>query len=158
MSPSSNPCVMATIKSPARVALIWLGMTTGISLFASNQALSTTIRTTVISPIVEYSMLEALNKSEFVALIVLLILVRISSHTRDLLLPSVLVTLVLIAQATWVLPEFGSRLDLVENGSKAGGISTKSIYSFLELTKSFLLAYLGFRSLQLLRISNPIRE
>lgn len=92
----------------------------------------------------------ALNKAEFVALIILLIIVRVSGKARDFLAICSVLALILLAQAIWLLPELAARTDLIIAGLEPVPSIVHAAYSVLELSKLALLFYLGFRSLQLL--------
>ena len=143
---------MGIIKSPAWVSLIWFGMTAGISMLAVT-AVSRPIGLDVGSPI-----FAALNRAEFVALIIMLILIRVSDHSRQFLLPAAMLALILIAQAAWLLPELATRNDSIITGAESGPSMAISVYPVLELTKLILLVYLGFRSLQMLATGQQFRE
>ena len=66
MRMDSKKCDKALIKSPAWVALIWLGMTAGISLLISMEPFSAFMQVRPIAPDTKGSILTALNKAEFV--------------------------------------------------------------------------------------------
>ena len=112
---------LAVIRNPAWVCLIWFGMTAGISLLATPIRFSATTITRSIALDVGQVVFAALNQAEFVALIILLVLVRLSSKARELWAGCGALALILIAQSMWLLP-----------------------------SKLLLLLYLGFRSMQML--------
>ncbi len=141
---------MAIIKSPAWISFIWFGMTAGISMLATPVRFSVATITRPIALDVGRSVFAALNKAEFVALIILLIMVRISGQSRTLLAACIGLAMILMAQAVWLLPELAARTDLIIAGITPPPSIVHSAYSVLELTKLALLFWLGFRSLQAL--------
>ncbi len=141
---------MDIVKSPAWVSLIWFGMTVGVSMLATPIRFTASTITRPVALDVGRVVFAALNKAEFVALIILLILVRISGRAREFLAPSFALALILLAQATWLLPELSARTDQIIAGVEPTASIAHAAYSFLELTKLFLLVYVGFRSLQIL--------
>jgi len=89
----------------------------------------------------------ALDKAEFVALVLLLIVIRVSGRAREYLAICGALTLILLAQASWLLPELAARTDQIIAGVEPAASIAHAAYSVLELTKLLLLLYLGFRSL-----------
>lgn len=141
---------MDIIKSPAWISLIWFGMTVGVSMLATPVRFTASTITRPVALDVGRVVFAALNKAEFVALIVLLILVRVSGLARTFLVPAFGLALILLAQATWLLPELSARTDLIIAGVEPGSSIAHAAYSILELTKLLLLVYVGFKSLQIL--------
>lgn len=141
---------MDIIKSPAWISLIWFGMTVGVSMLATPVRFTASTITRPVALDVGRVVFAALNKAEFVALIVLLILVRASGLARTFLVPAFGLALILLAQATWLLPELSARTDLIIAGVEPGSSIAHAAYSILELTKLLLLVYVGFKSLQIL--------
>ena len=92
----------------------------------------------------------ALNKAEFVALIVLLIVVRVSGRAQSLWAGCGVLTLILFAQSMWLLPELAARTQQIIAGTELAPSYVHGTYSILELSKLLLLLYLGFRSMQML--------
>jgi len=146
----TRKCVMDIVKSPAWVSFIWFGMTIGVSMLATPVRFTATTITRPVALDVGRVVFAALNKAEFVALIILLILVRVSGRTREFLAPAFGLALILLAQATWLLPELSARTDQIIAGVEPGASIAHAAYSILELTKLLLLVYTGFRSLQVL--------
>ena len=89
----------------------------------------------------------ALNKAELTALIVLLIVVRVSGRSRELWAWCSVLALIVVAQGAWLIPELAARTDLILAGSEPPPSRAHAIYSTLELLKIGLLLVLGFRSL-----------
>jgi len=139
---------MDIVKSPAWVSLIWFGMTVGVSMLATPVRFTATTITRPIALDVGRVVFAALNKAEFVALIILLILVRVSGRAREFLAPTLGLALILLAQAIWLLPELSARTDQIIAGVEPGASIAHAAYSILELTKLLLLVYVGFKSLQ----------
>jgi hypothetical protein len=61
-----------------------------------------------------------------------------------------ILTLILMAQSIWLLPELAARTDLIIAGIEPPASIAHAAYSTLELSKLLILLYMGFRSLQLL--------
>jgi hypothetical protein len=150
MKPQSRKCVMAILRNPAWISFIWFGMTAGVSMLATPVRFSATTITRPIALDVGRVVFAALNKAEFVALIILLVIVRVSGVAKSYLAICSFLALILIAQAIWLLPELAARTDLIIAGVEPGPSIAHAAYSILELSKLILLLYLGFRSLQLL--------
>jgi len=81
---ASRKWFLAVIRNPAWVCLIWFGMTAGISLLATPVRFSAATITRPVALDVGQVVFAALNKAEFVALIILLVLVRVSGKAREL--------------------------------------------------------------------------
>lgn len=150
MKPDLRKCVMAIVRNPAWLCFTWLGMTAGISLLATPVRFSAGTVTRPVALDVGRVVFAALNKAEFVALIILLVMVRVSAEARKLWIASLALALILLTQATWLLPELAARTDQIIAGIEPAPSSAHAVYSVLELTKILLLAYAGFRSLQML--------
>ena len=89
----------------------------------------------------------ALNKAEFVALVLLLLIVRVSDRTRQLWTWCSVLILIVLAQGAWLIPELAARTDIILSGGEPPASYAHAIYSSLELAKIGLLLFLGFRSL-----------
>ena len=96
MNPDFRKCTLAIIRNPAWVAFTWLGMTAGVSLLATPVRFTADTITRPIALDVGRVVFAALNKAEFVALILVLIIVRVSGRTRELWIPVLLLALILI--------------------------------------------------------------
>lgn len=141
---------MAALKNPAWISFTWFGMTAGVSMLATPARFSATTITRPIALDVGRVVFAVLNKAEFVALIILLIIVRVSGLSRDYLAICGVLALILLMQATWLLPELGARTDQIIAGIEPAPSIAHAAYSVMELTKLALLFYLGFRSLNYL--------
>ena len=89
----------------------------------------------------------ALHKPEFIALILLLILVRIGGRSRELFGLCAGLATIMIIQSVWLLPELSSRAQSIIEGVEPGPSIAHAAYSILELLKLLLLLYFGFRSM-----------
>ncbi len=125
-------------------------MTAGVSLLATPVRFTATTLTRPVALDVGRVVFAALNKAEFVALIVLLIVVRMTGKAKELWAFCGVLTLILMAQSVWLLPELAARTEQIIAGIEPGTSIAHAAYSILELSKLLLLLYMGFRSLQLL--------
>jgi len=148
---ASRKFILAVIQNPAWVCLIWFGMTAGVSLLATPVRFSAPTITRPIALDVGQVVFAALNKAEFVALIILLVLVRVSGKARELWAGCGALALILIAQSMWLLPELSARTQQIIAGVEPPPSFVHGAYSILELSKLLLLLYLGFRSMQMLQ-------
>ena len=57
-------------------------------------------------------------------------------------------TLIVLAQGVWLIPELAARTDIVIAGGEPPASYAHAIYSSLELAKIGLLLYCGFASLR----------
>ena len=80
----SRKWFLAVMRNPAWICLIWFGMTAGVSLLATPVRFSAPTITRPIALDVGQVVFAALNKAEFVALILLLIVVRVSAQRSHL--------------------------------------------------------------------------
>jgi len=125
-------------------------MTAGVSLLATPVRFTATTLTRPVALDVGRVVFAALNKAEFIALIILLIVVRMTGKARELWAFCGILTLILMAQSIWLLPELAARTDLIIAGIEPPPSIAHGAYSTLELSKLLLLIYMGFRSMQLL--------
>ncbi len=125
-------------------------MTAGVSLLATPLRFSAPTITRAIALDVGQVVFAALNKAEFIALIILLILVRMSRFAKDLWAGCGALALILMAQSIWLLPELSARTQQIIAGTEPPPSFVHGAYSILELSKLLLLLYLGFRSMQML--------
>jgi hypothetical protein len=147
---ASRKRILTVIRNPAWICLIWFGMTAGVSLLATPVRFSAATITRPVALDVGQVVFAALNKAEFVALIILLILVRVSGVAKDLWAGCGALALILIAQSLWLLPELTARTQQIIAGMEPPPSFVHGAYSVLELSKLLLLLYLGFRSMQMM--------
>jgi len=149
-----NSAVRGTLKralgNPAWISFLWFGMTAGVSLLATPVRFTASTITRPVALDVGRVVFAALDKAEFVALIILLVIVRVSPHTRRYWGFALALTLILVAQAAWLLPDLAARTDMIIAGSEPPQSIVHAAYSTLELIKLALLAWLGVRSLRIL--------
>jgi len=139
---------LAALWNPAWVCLVWFGMTAGVSMLATPVRFTAPTITRAVALDVGRVVFAALNKAEFVALILLLVLVRISGRAKALWAGCGALALILMAQSLWLLPALAARTEQILAGSEPPPSYVHGAYSVLELTKLALLFYLGIRSLQ----------
>ena len=148
--------MMTILRNPAWISFTWFGMTLGVSVLSTPVRFTATTITRPIALDVGRVVFEALNKAEFVALIILLIIIRVSASARQLWIPVFLLTLILIAQSAWLLPELAARTDMIIDGIEPPPSSAHTIYSALEISKLLLLIYTGFQSLLMLQAGGQV--
>jgi Kef-type K+ transport system membrane component KefB len=136
------------LKNPAYVCFIWFGLTAGVSLLATPVKFTAPLITRPVALDVGRVVFSALNKAELIALIVLLIVVRISGKARELWMQCSVLLLILLAQSVWLLPQLAERSQQIIAGIEPAPSMLHGTYSILELLKLSLLLYLGFRSLR----------
>ena len=146
----SRKWFLTAVMNPSWVCLIWFGMTAGVSMLATPVRFTAPTITRAIALDVGQHVFAVLNKAEFVALIILLIIVRVSASTKQLWAGCATLALILFVQAQWLLPQLAARTQQIIAGIEPAPSYVHAVYSSLELTKLFLLLYLGFRSLQAL--------
>jgi hypothetical protein len=89
----------------------------------------------------------ALNKAELVALVLLLVVIRVAGLSRRWWHIGALLTLIVLAQGAWLIPELSARTDMIIAGREPPASYAHAIYSSLELLKIGLLLYCGFSGL-----------
>lgn len=137
----------SVLLHPAWIAFTWLGMTAGVSMLATPARFAAETITRPIALDVGRTVFAVLNKAEFVALILLLVIVRLRGDARRYFFTCAMLALILIAQSMWLQPELAARTDLIIAGIEPGPSYAHAIYSISELAKLLLLALLGYRSL-----------
>jgi hypothetical protein len=136
------------LRNPAYVCFIWFGMTAGVSLLATPIRFTAPLITRPVALDIGRVVFAALNKAELIALVILLIIVRVSGRARELWIQCSALILILLAQTIWLLPELAARSQQIVAGVEPAPSMLHGTYSALELSKLLLLLYLGFRSLQ----------
>lgn len=150
MNPELRKCTLAALRNPAWISFFWLGMTAGISLLATPVRFTAPTITRPVALDIGRVVFLALNKAEFVALIIMLLIVRVSGRARELWMPVFALALILLTQAVWLLPELAARAQQIVAGIEPQPSIAHAVYSTLEIVKLVLLVYVGFRSLLLL--------
>ena len=90
---------------------------------------------------------DVLNKAELAALVLLLLVVRISGQSRVLWAWCAVLALIVIAQGAWLIPELAARTDIILGGAEPPASYAHAIYAGLEIAKIAILLYLGGSSL-----------
>ncbi len=134
------------LVNPSWLAFVWFGVTAGISLLETPVKFTAPTITRPVALDVGRVVFAALNRVELGLLILLLVLVRLSGRTRQLIVPCAALALILIAQSLWLLPELSARAQSIIGGVEPGASIAHGAYSVLELTKLGLLLYVGFRA------------
>ena len=145
-------------RNPAYVCFIWFGMTAGISLLATPIRFTAPLITRPVALDVGRVVFAALNKAELIALVILLVVVRVSGTARKLWMQCSALILILLAQTIWLLPELAARSQQIVAGVEPAPSMLHGTYSVLELSKLLLLLYLGFRSLQATEPANTLQD
>lgn len=137
------------LRNPAYVCFIWFGMTAGVSLLATPVRFTAPLITRPVALDIGRVVFAALNKAELIALLILLIVVRVSGRARELWLQCSALILIVLVQSVWLLPRLAERSQQIISGVEPTPSMLHGTYSVLELLKLVVLLYLGFRSLQL---------
>ncbi len=124
-------------------------MTAGVSLLATPVRFTAPLITRPVALDIGRVVFAALNKAELIALLILLIVVRVSGRARNLWMQCSALILILLAQSVWLLPQLSERSQQIISGVEPAPSILHGTYSILELLKLLLLLYLGFRSLKL---------
>jgi hypothetical protein len=135
------------LLNPAWVCFIWAGMTVGISMIATPVRFTAVSITRPVALDVGRVVFAALNKAELLALVLLLIIVRVSGRSRRLWAWCGILILIVLAQGAWLIPELAARTDIILAGGELPPSSAHAIFSTLELVKIGVLLFLGFSSL-----------
>ena len=135
------------LASPAWVSFVWFGMTAGISLLEAPARFSTDSLSRAAALDLGRVVFTALNKTELVLLIVLLIVVRLSGNARRYWIECGALVVILIAQSVWLLPVLSARSLLIVSGGEPEPSIAHGAYAMLEVLKLILLLLVGFRSL-----------
>ncbi len=130
------------------MCFIWFGMTAGVSMLATPIRVTAPLITRPVALDIGRVVFSALNKAELIALVILLIVVRVSGRARELWTQCSALVLILFAQSVWLLPHLAERTQQIISGIEPAPSMLHGTYSILELLKLSLLLYLGFRSLR----------
>ena len=135
------------LLNPAWVCFTWAGMTVGISMIATPVRFTAMSITRPVALDVGRVVFAALNKAEFLALVLLLVIVRTSGRSRELWGWCSVLILIVLAQGAWLIPELAARTDIILAGNEPPSSHAHAIYSTLELAKIGILLFIGVRSL-----------
>jgi len=135
------------ILNPAWVCFLWVGITVGVSMIATPVRFTAASITRPIALDVGRMVFAALNKVELAALATLLIIARVAGVTQKWWAACAFLTLIVLAQGVWLIPELAERTDIIMAGGEPSPSYAHAVYSSLELVKVGLLLYFGFSSL-----------
>ncbi len=131
------------------MCFVWFGMTAGVSMLATPVRFTAPLITRPVALDIGRVVFSALNKAELIALVILLIVVRVSGRARELWMQCSALVLILLAQSVWLLPQLSERSQQIIAGVEPAPSMLHASYSTLELLKLLMLLYLGFRSQKL---------
>ncbi len=135
------------LGNPAWVCFTWFGMTAGVSLLSTTARFAAPLVTRPVALDIGRVTFEWLNKAELAALVLLLIVVRVSGRSRDWWAIVGVLALIVIAQSFWLLPELAARTDMVTSGIEPPPSAAHAIYSVSELAKLGILFAAGIMAL-----------
>ncbi|MEO1202190.1 MAG: hypothetical protein AAFX10_05760 [Pseudomonadota bacterium] len=147
MSSNTRRALARAFGNPAWVCFLWFGMTAGIVLLATPLRFTARSITRDVALDVGRVVFTALNRAELVALILLLLVVRVSGRAARWWAVASVLALILIAQNAWLLPELSERTDMILAGSEPPPSHLHATYSTLELVKLGILLIAGFTAL-----------
>lgn len=139
--------IRAAFSNPGWVCLTWFGMTAGISLLAVPAQFGATAATRAVSLDVASTIFAALNKAELVALVLLLVVVRVSGSGRKWWAACLVLAFIVLLQTAWLLPELTDRSRQILAGTEPPPSIAHAAYSTLELVKLGLLLFLGLAAI-----------
>jgi hypothetical protein len=135
------------LLSPSWICFLWAGLSIGVSMIATPVRFTASTITRPVALDVGRVVFAALNKAELAALVLLLIVVRVSGTARRWWAVGALLTLIVLAQGVWLIPELAARTEIIIAGGEPPPSYAHAIYSSLELIKIGLLLYCGFSTL-----------
>lgn len=135
--------VLSLLKNPAWVCFVWFGLTAGAALLAVPAIFSAESASRPVSLDAARSVFEVLNRAEFVLLIVLLILVRVTGSSRQWWSLSMAIALIMIGQGAWLVPELSARTDMILGGNEPPASMAHAAYSISSLVKLAILFVMG---------------
>lgn len=147
MSKSIVRSVRTALANPAWVFLTWFGMTAGVSLLATPIKFTAPLATRAVALDIGRVTFTALNKAELVALVLALVVVRISGGARQWWAVMGVLALIVLAQSTWLLPELAARAEMFASGIEPPPSHLHATYSILELSKLGILLVAGLAAL-----------
>lgn len=139
--------VRAALGNPGWVCLAWFGMTAGVSLLAVPAQFSARSASRAVSLDAARAIFTALNKAELVALVLLLVVVRVSGNARKWWAAVSVLAFIVLLQTVWLLPELADRARMILAGTEPPPSIAHAAYSTLELVKLGLLLILGLAAI-----------
>lgn len=140
-------CMRDAVLNPAWICFTWFGMTAGVSILSTLARFAAPSMTRPVAIDVGRVTFAALNKAELVALLLLLIVIRVSGRAAQWWVVGGILALIVIAQSVWLLPELSSRAAMVTAGVEPPASYVHGAYSVLELLKLGILFVTGFVAL-----------
>ena len=137
----------AALGNPGWVCLVWFGMTAGVSLLAVPAQFGAPSAARAVSLDVARTIFTALNQAELVALVLLLVVVRVSGNARRWWAAVSVLAFIVLAQTVWLLPELAERSRMILAGTEPPPSIAHAAYSTLELAKLGLLLVLGLAAI-----------
>ena len=135
------------LLSPSWICFLWVGLTIGVSMIATPVRFTASTITRPVALDVGRVIFAALNKAELVALVLFLIIIRVSGAARRWWAVGAVLTLIVLEQGVWLIPELAVRTDIIIAGGEPPSSYAHAIYSSLELIKIGLLLFCGFSTL-----------
>jgi len=135
--------IRAALSNPGWICLTWFGMTAGVSLLAVPAQFGAPAASRAVSLDVARTIFTALNQAELVALVLLLVVVRVSGNARRWWAAASVLAFIVLAQTVWLLPELAERSRMILAGTEPPPSIAHAAYSTLELVKLGLLLVLG---------------
>lgn len=132
------------LLNPAWVCFLWAGITIGVSMIATPVRFTAQSISRPVALDVGRVVFAALNKAELAMLVALLVVVRVAGLTRQWWGICAFLTLIVLAQGVWLIPELSARTDIVIAGGRPPPSYAHAIYSSLELAKIAALLFAGF--------------
>ena len=139
--------IRTALSNPGWVCLTWFGMTAGVSLLTVPVLFSSSAATRAVLLDVARVTFTALNKAELAALVILLVVVRMSGNARRWWAPCSVLALIMLLQTVWLLPELAERSRMILSGTEPPPSIAHAAYSTLELAKLGLLLILGLAAI-----------
>ena len=139
--------IRTALGNPGWVCLVWFGMTAGVSLLAVPAQFGAPAATRAVSLDVARVVFTALNKTELVALVLLLIVIRVSGNARKWWAAGSILAFIMLLQTVWLLPELAERSRTILSGSEPPPSIAHAAYSTLELAKLGMLLVLGLAAI-----------
>jgi len=139
--------IRAALSNPGWVCLTWFGMTAGVSLLAVPAQFGAPAASRAVSLDVARTIFTTLNKVELVALVLLLVVVRVSGNARKWWAAASALAFIVLMQTVWLLPELVERSRMVLAGTEPPPSIAHAAYSTLELIKLGLLLVLGLAAI-----------
>jgi hypothetical protein len=147
MKQSIGQRISNALRNPAWICFAWFGMTAGVSMLATPARFSAPTVTREIALDIGRVVFAVLNKAELIALILLLLVVRLSNRTRQWWAISAALAFIVIVQTVWLLPELAERTQQIVAGGEPPPSFVHATYSTLELIKLGLLFSLGIAAM-----------